>query len=321
MANREHETDGLMNDRWVDDRIASLASTGDLIPNAGIALARLRERRRARAVAARGAIRRWIWTTTVATGAGAVLLLAPASRACAQQPGPCVQRVWAMVASNSGTVPPPVAPLPVAKVADTPPSSPLAAPVAKSGNRGTAPVIERANFKEFGADTAPVCVEIYLDFDCPHCANFVRDVVPRLTAEYVEAGQVRLLYRDFPLPTHRFAKLAARYADAAGQLGYYDAVMKQILETRLDWDESGDIDTQIAQVLPADVMDKLRERVKSDPRLDDMISDDQAAGQADHLDRTPFGVIVYEGRRQTVTDAPLSFEALKKRIDEVMEKK
>jgi protein-disulfide isomerase len=228
-----------------------------------------------------------------------------------------VERVWAMVASNDAGVSPPVAPRPVARIADTTtpmPSPTIVAAVAK-------PKMATANFKEYGSGSAPVCLEIYIDFDCVHCANFVRDVAPGLMADYVEAGKVRLRYRDFPLPTHRFAKLAARYADAAGQLGYYDAVMTHIFETRTAWDENGDVDTEVAQVLPSDVMEKVRDRLKSDPKVDDIIAADQSAGLADHLDRTPFGVIVYEGQRRAITDAPLTLESLKKRIDEVLEKK
>jgi protein-disulfide isomerase len=245
--------------------------------------------------------------------AGAILVLAPASRACAEQPGPCVQRVWAVVASKNSAAnsasPPLVAVLPVATVADPPP--------VPEPDRPSVPA--QRNFKESGSSAAPVCVEIYVDFDCPHCASFVRDVAPLLADQFVRTGKVRLLYRDYPLPTHRFAKLAARYADAAGQLGYYDIAMKQIFDTRQTWDENGDVDSQVALVLPPDVMAKLREHLSGDPKMDDIIAADLAAGQEDHLDRTPFAVIGYEGKRQAITDAPLSFEVLKNRIDELME--
>ena len=307
MANHEPDIDRLINDGWVDDRIASLELVGGLIPNAGLALVRLRERNRARATA----MGRWILTTVAGVGAGAILLLAPASRACAEQPGPCVQRVWSLVGSTN-------------RVSSTDPvgSTNNAAPlpvVASNPPRAVKHVIgKEPNFRQAGSDSAPVCVEIYLDFDCPHCAAFIRDVVPALTDEYVRTGKARLLYRDYPLPTHRFAKLAARYADTAGQLGYYDAAMKQILETRQAWDENGDIDSQLALVLPPDVMETLRNRIDSDPEVDNMLSADLAAGLEDHLDRTPLAVIVHEGKREAITDAPLSFAVLKSRIDELV---
>lgn len=171
------------------------------------------------------------------------------------------------------------------------------------------------NFKSEGSEDAPVTVEVYLDYDCVHCADFVREVLPPLMEEYVRTGKIRLLFRDFPMPNHRFANLAARYADAAGALGYYDAAMKQLFRTREAWSETGDIDMEVAQVLPPDVMTRLRDSLKTDTKLAEGIGADRAAGQGDRLDRTPFAVIVYEGKRQAIADAPLSFEVLKSRID------
>jgi protein-disulfide isomerase len=272
-----HEADG-----WVDERIASLACAGELIPDAVKALAGLRARNRARVAA----MRRCILTVAAAVGVAAILIVAPASRACAEQPGPCVRRVWGIVAPENSVAP-----------------------------------ALATNFRESGSDSAPLSIEIYLDLDCPHCEAFVRDVAPLLAEQYVRTGKVRLLYRDYPLPTHPFAKLAARYADAAGQLGYYDIAVKQIFETPQAWDQNGDIDAQLALVLPPKVMKKLRERLNSDSGIDDMISADMASGQRDHLNRVPFAVIVYKGQRIPITDSPLSFEALKSRIDELTETK
>jgi hypothetical protein len=61
-------------------------------------------------------------------------------------------------------------------------------------------------------------------------------------------------------------------------------------------------------------MDQVRARIHCDPDPDEL-SGDLAAGQADHLDRTPFVVIVSGGKRQAVTAAPLTFEVLKSALD------
>jgi hypothetical protein len=67
-------------------------------------------------------------------------------------------------------------------------------------------------------------------------------------------------------------------------------------------------------------MEKVRGRLNTDPKPDDTIAADRAAGQKDHLDRTPLAVIVSEGHRQAITDAPLSFETLKSHLDRLLEK-
>ncbi len=180
-----------------------------------------------------------------------------------------------------------------------------------SASVNPAPLPLIGNFKEVGSASAPVSVEVYIDYQCVHCESFVRDVTPLLVEQYVGTGKVRLLYRDFPLPTHRYAKLAAYYADAAGELGYYDTAMKQLFATRQAWSVSGDIDTQIAQVLPVGIMEKLRDRMKNDADPDAALAADLAAGQEDRLDRVPFVVIVSGGKRQAITETPLSFDVLK----------
>src|SRR5580658_3913259 len=84
------------------------------------------------------------------------------------------------------------------------------------------------NYKETGSPTAPVTMEAYTDYECPHCARFYKDFMPQFTADYIQTGKVRFLHRDFPLTQHPHAVLAARFADAAGEIGYYDTVVNQI---------------------------------------------------------------------------------------------
>ena len=75
----------MANHDWVDNRLAALAPDRDWRPNSARTLARLRTR------AIR--VRRWVWTSAVATAACITLFLFPAPRVCAEQPGPCVLRV------------------------------------------------------------------------------------------------------------------------------------------------------------------------------------------------------------------------------------
>jgi protein-disulfide isomerase len=309
MANHKWENSLRAEDRWVEGRLASLESDRGWVPDAGVALALLRERRHARRIAAR----RWIWTTIAASATMAVLMTIPASRACAQQPGACVQRIFHTSAGTAVTSPPLVA---VPSVGPAVPESsarpggihsPQIAPVG--------PETPPADFREIGSVSAPVCVDIYIDFDCGHCGAFVRDVVPRLRAKYVDTGRVKLVLHNYPLPSHPYARLAARYADAAGELGYYGAAVEQLFATRQTWDESGDIDSQIAQVIPADAMEQLRVRLRNGGEADPALSADVAAGQADHLDRTPFVVVAAGGKRQAITETPLSFEAIARELD------
>lgn len=50
-----------------------------------------------------------------------------------------------------------------------------------------------------GAADAPVTVEVFSDFACPHCATFATERAPVLDDD-VDAGRVRYVHRDFPIP-------------------------------------------------------------------------------------------------------------------------
>jgi len=178
-----------------------------------------------------------------------------------------------------------------------------------------APAAE-TNYKDSGSPNAPITVEAYTDYECPHCARFYKQFMPQFTADYIATGKVRFVHRDFPLSQHQHAQLAARFADAAGELGYYDVVVKQIFDTQNIWSfgdgsgkNTGDIDSEVAKVVPPGAMQKIRELVKSDPRIDASISKDVSmAMSTDHVPSTPTLVIVTKsGKREldsNVMDVP-----------------
>ena len=50
-----------------------------------------------------------------------------------------------------------------------------------------------------GAANAPVTIIEYAASTCPHCARFNRDVFPKIKSEFIDAGKVRYVFREFPL--------------------------------------------------------------------------------------------------------------------------
>jgi protein-disulfide isomerase len=68
-----------------------------------------------------------------------------------------------------------------------------------------------------GPEDAPVVVEIFSDFECPYCA-MARAHTARLLADF--EGEVRIIYRNYPLSVHPHAQHAAEAAlDALEQGG------------------------------------------------------------------------------------------------------
>ena len=124
------------------------------------------------------------------------------------------------------------------------------------------------------------------------------------------------MHRDFPLQQHAYARLAARYANAAGQLGQYGLVVNRIFSTQGIWSLNGDIDAQVAAVMPRDLMQKVRGLV-NDPKLDDTAAADMEMAREDHINQTPSLVIVAKGKRQLIAGIP-PFSLLKSYLDELL---
>ncbi len=69
-----------------------------------------------------------------------------------------------------------------------------------------------------GNDAASVTVVEFSDFQCPFC-NRAAPIVTKLLAEF--EGQVRLVFKHLPLPSHPHARIAAAAAEAAREQGKF----------------------------------------------------------------------------------------------------
>ena len=263
--------------QWVDERLASLDADAEWPLDVARGQAKFQGRRRA---AMRHRVE-WIMAAAASIAACAALMIFSSPGACAR-PNGCTSDQ----------------PRPAAPVAAVKPEA-------------------VANFKESGSPSAPIVCEIYTDYECPHCAAFYRDTVPLLMEQYVRTGKVRLVHRDFPLQRNPYSRLAARYANAAGAIGQYELVMKQIFQTQAIWARDGNVDGQVMQVLAPGAMQKVREIVAHDPHVDDSLTADMQMAAGDRVDRTPFMVIVAGGRRQSL-GAPPQFPILRTYLDQLL---
>lgn len=76
------------------------------------------------------------------------------------------------------------------------------------------------NVRSKGRADAPVTIVEFSDFQCPFCSRWVDDTYPALLQQYIDAGKVRLEFRDFPLESlHPNAMAAAVASRCAGEQG------------------------------------------------------------------------------------------------------
>ncbi|MEU8622018.1 DsbA family protein [Streptomyces sp. NPDC048623] len=117
----------------------------------------------------------------------------------------------------------------LASYAATKPSAPSGSSVAEVSadpSAGVYPELE-AYARRDGADKlalgradAPVVLIEYADFKCGFCGKFARDTEPALVKKYVDAGTLRIEWRNFPIFGEE-SEAAARASWAAGQQGRF----------------------------------------------------------------------------------------------------
>ncbi|MEZ4680670.1 MAG: thioredoxin domain-containing protein [Caldilineaceae bacterium] len=78
------------------------------------------------------------------------------------------------------------------------------------------------NGMALGNPDAPVQVEAFEDFLCPHCREWTETVETTLREQYVKTGKIQLIYQPFPL--EGFApgsRMAAQAAHCAAEQNYF----------------------------------------------------------------------------------------------------
>lgn len=74
-----------------------------------------------------------------------------------------------------------------------------------------------------GPADAPITIVEFSDFRCPYCGRFQLETLPDLLEAY--PGQIRFVYRDFPVVGGELAAVAAECADEQGEFwAYHDAL-------------------------------------------------------------------------------------------------
>jgi protein-disulfide isomerase len=86
-----------------------------------------------------------------------------------------------------------------------------------------------------GDADAPVTIVEFSDFQCPYCRRHVLQTLPRIVETYVDTGQVRYVFKDFPLESHPNAPKAAEAARCAGAQGSFWAMHDRLFEDLKEW--------------------------------------------------------------------------------------
>jgi protein-disulfide isomerase len=152
--------------------------------------------------------------------------------------------------------------------------------------------------KSVGNPTAPMRMDLYSDFTCPHCKLLHEQILPKIMADYVTPGKAYLVFHEFTLTGqgHEHSKTASLYAAAAARVGKYQQVCDALFQTQSSWAVSGKVWETVAPALTPAEQKKVQALFK-DPAVAAEVQHDLELGMAAHVDRTPTLVMTHKGKQ------------------------
>lgn len=108
----------------------------------------------------------------------------------------------------------------------------VTAPVEVEGLDDQQTLVRLAQGISRGSEDAPLTILEFGDFQCPACRSFATGIKPQVELAWVESGDARFVYYDFPLVgIHPHAFLAARAGRCAEEQGefwpYHDLLFQR----------------------------------------------------------------------------------------------
>lgn len=154
-----------------------------------------------------------------------------------------------------------------------------------------------------GSEKAPVVVVVFSDFQCPYCAK-----VPALLEQILSAypKDVKVVFKNFPLQMHQFARPAAIAGLAAHRQGKFWPMHDKMFESYKDLSE-----TKLIELAKAVGLDLAKfDTDRKDPQLQEQVQRDMQNGATAEVRGTP--TLFVNGRRLTER----SFEGMRMMVEE-----
>jgi protein-disulfide isomerase len=175
--------------------------------------------------------------------------------------------------------------------------------------RADMPADPRMQEHALGNPKAPVRIDEYYSLDCPHCAAFVIETLPKLQADYIDKGKVYFVLHDFPL--HEPALRATMLARCAPPDRFFP-IVDTLFHVQQGW--VGSMDALKQQAKFAGLTDAQIDACLSDQGLENAILGARlAAEQSAKIEATPTFIFNKQNDNKIVSAAP--YDDFKKKID------
>jgi protein-disulfide isomerase len=174
--------------------------------------------------------------------------------------------------------------------------------------------------KALGNPAAPVLVEMYSDFQCPHCKHLHETFLPGFIKDYVDSGKAYFVCREFPLQGFGAkSREAAAYATAAARIGKFQQVANALFQNQASWALSGKIWETVAAVLTPAEQAKVQALFK-DPAIPAEVQRDVDTGLKIPVTSTPTLVLTHRLQQRPWTYFDDGGNLFRGYLDELLKK-
>jgi protein-disulfide isomerase len=165
-----------------------------------------------------------------------------------------------------------------------------------------------------GNPDAPVTLIEYASYTCPHCATFHANVLKPLTAEYIDTGKIKFIYREVFFD--RYGLWAAMIARCGGE-ERYPGISALLYETQAEWAGAGDAPQVIEGLRRVGLRagftgEELDTCLQNGELAQAMVAKFQRDAEEHDINSTPS--LVINGKKH----GNMSYESLKKLLDEAL---
>lgn len=203
-------------------------------------------------------------------------------------------------------------------VRDTAPAPTPAAPRG-SGSAANVPPVTAEDHVLGDAD-APITWIEYSDYECPFCKRFHPTMV-QMVEDY--AGQVKWVYRHFPLSFHEpLASQAATAAECAGELGGGSEAFFAYSDLYFERTNSNGRGLDVKELIPMagelGINEKKFETCLNSGKYDDHIASDLNGGSAAGVSGTPGSIVIDSRGNAELVSGAVPYNQVSAILDELV---
>jgi len=157
-----------------------------------------------------------------------------------------------------------------------------------------------------GSAESPVKLEVFSDFQCPGCRYLFFNAIQQVLKNYKD--RVCVIYYEFPLDMHPYARPASRYVSAATRIADQKKILtlfETIFADQDEWAKDGNLEASVSKVLSPEDLQKVKDIMETEREsIEQDINKNVKLGESRSIPGTPTLFLTHAGKQERVVFPP-----------------